>query len=449
MANSIRIIIAAVLALAMVLSLAACGGGSGSGSGTGNSGGGGVSSADAFDTDAFIASMPANLRGTTIDFLNWYDPMDRAHEKAVIEAFEATTGIDVNIIYAEYGTAYSDKLAGLVATGDAPDTFRMSVPKSVQMKSLQPIVNTGYDFSGPEWNNDVKEAYSVNGVQYAANLSYTPFTLFTTLSYHPKTMEEFGFEDPWELYQKGEWTWDKINEMCEEWIKQGPDYYGIGTVTYDMIPATAGLDFVSYDGSKWNMNLYDSELLDMWKETLEGREQRLYVQSTNTTFNVTKHKSLFSYYDSTQLEASSTYCDRIKKYGDWAAVPFPKHADKDYYAYVTEQIGFGVPIGAENPEAVPYFISWYSNLAKYDLDTMFYNEHAKAVYEALVSEPNRYLSMASSILAFDTNPFIWHLFNNGASSQVTTFIQGQEYKCKDKLSQWNEVLGHMNTEIKK
>ncbi len=50
--------------------------------------------------------------------------------------------------------------------------------------------------------------------------------------------------------------------------------------------------------------------------------------------------------------------------------------------------------------------------------------------------------------AFDSNPMVWHLYNSATSSQITTFIQQQEYRCQDKLNQMNDVLANMNKEIK-
>ncbi len=447
MAKAFKRIFALLLALAMVLSLAACGGGTGNGGST-NANGNGVSAADAFVTDAFIASMPAELRGTTVKFLNWYNPDDRAAEKANIEAFEAASGINVEVIAPEF-KQYTDKLAGLIATGDAPDVIRMSEPQAAWMKSLQPIANTGYDFSDKAWNSTVKELYSVNGIQYAANLSYTPFILFSTINYDTGVLEEWGFDDPWELWQKGEWTWEKMQEMSEEWIKQGPDYYGLSTVVFEMQASTRGLDFLKYDGSQWNMNLYDSTLLDTWKDIIEDRENRISVQGTNTNFGATRSKALFGYSDSTVLEASSEYSGKLKKREVWGVAPAPKYEGMDYYVPLTELVAWGVPIGAKNPKAVPYFISWYANLAKYDLDTFFYNEQAKAVFEDMVSQPNRQLSMSPTVFTFDANPFIWHLYTNATSSQISTFIQAQEYRCQDKLNQHNDVLKNMNTEIVK
>ncbi len=447
MAKIIKRTLSVMLALAVVLSLSACGGSTGNGS-TNAGTTGGNASATAFDTDGFIASMPAELKGTTVKFLNWYNPDDRAAEKANIEAFEQLSGINVEVIAPEY-KLYTDKLAGLVATGESPDVIRMSEPRAPWMKTLQPITNTGYDFADKAWNEEVKEIYSVNGVQYAANLSYTPFLIFPTIIYHTDTMEEWGFEDPWELWQKDEWTWEKMDEMSKEWIKQGPDYYGLATVNFEMPAATMGLDFLSYDGSQWNMDLYNADLLDVWKYIVEGREQRYSVQGTNTTFDNVKHKALFSYCDSTGLESSSEYGNKLKKRGVWGVAPAPKHADKEYHLSVLELVAWGVPIGAKNPKAVPYFISHYANLDKYDTNTFFYNEQAKAVFEDMVNQPNRFLAMASTV--FDADPdkaVVWSIYNRAPSSQITTYIQEKEYICQDQLRQLNEVLQKMNTETK-
>lgn len=445
MSKILRRITALVLALAVVLTLAACGGGS-QGGGTSIGGTGNAASVeDAFDSDAFIATVPDELKGTTLTYLSWYDPYQYAQEGKVIDAFEQASGINVDVIVANYGTEYNDKLAGLVATGDAPDVYQLDYPRTAYMKSAQPIVAaTGYDFSDPAWSNAVKEAYSVGGVQYAANLAYTPFKRMLTVVYNKQMMEEFGFEDPWQLYKDGKWTWQKMEEMCTEWVKQGPDYYGVATVSYDMVAATQGVDFMKYDGSQWQLNLYDTDVLEAWKYTLEQKTERIFVQSNDTTFDVAKPKSLFLINNTAGLEKNSTWNNRIKKYGYFAAAPMPSFEGKEYYAPVSELNAFAVAIGAKNPKAVPYFISYFCNLAKYNIDEYYYDEQSKEVMLELLGTEKQYQPMSLVIFNFETNPFSWHLFNNGTAAQITTFIQSMEYQCKDKLNQLNDVLANMH-----
>lgn len=434
---------ALLLALCLVFTLAACGGDANQGeTNTGNSG---TSIEDAFDTDAFIASIPAELKGTTIKFLNWYDPYDFGQEGQVIDAFEAATGINVEVIDVEDGDPYKEKLAGLVATGDSPDVYAMECPSVAYMKQAQPIVAaTGYDFSDAAWSPLVKELYSVDGTLYAANLAYTPFIRMHSIVYNKQIMEENGFDDPWALYKKGEWTWEKAMEMCEEWVKQGTDYYGISTVAYNMAASTQGIDFMKYDGKQWNLSLYDADVVEAWRWTLERKSERLIVQGTNTTFDAAKPKALFSTNNTAGLEKMSTWNSKIKKYGYFAAAPLPKFEGKEGYVSVGELNAFAVPVGAKNAKAVPYFISYFCNLAKYDLDSYYFDEQSKDVMLELLGTEKKFLAMSEETFHFDANPFAWNLFNNGTASQITTFIQSMEYTCQDKLNQLNEVLVNLN-----
>ena len=449
MAKSIKRVLSIMLVLVLVLSLVACGGNADNDdNNAANVGSSGYKAEDAFDTDAFLAQMPEKLRGTTLTFMTWYDIENNKAEWDNILAFEQASGINVDVIAPEY-KQYNDKLAGLVATGDSPDVIRMSEPNMAWMKSLQPITNTGYDFSSKEWDPLVKEYYSVDGVQYAANLSYTPYINFGMILYATDIMEEWGFEDPWELWKKGEWTWEKMNQMAGEWIKQGPNYYGWATVNFSLRASTMGIDFVSYDGKQWALDLYSSEVLDAWKYIVEDRENRLSIQGTNSNFGKVKTDTLFGYQNSVCLETFQASGEsKMRKRGVLGYAPAPKVEGEEYYMPIVELLAWGVPIGAKNPEAVPYFISWYANLAKYDMDTYYYDEHCQEIFTAMVTYPKRFLAMSDKMFNFDANPLTWNLYTNAASSQITTFIQSQEYRCLDALAQYNDVLSRMNKETK-
>ena len=435
--------LALALALVVCLSLAACGGDNAdNGASVGS---GGVSIDDAFDTDAFIATMPDELKGTTLKFLNWYDPYDFGQEGQVIDAFEQASGINVEVIDVEYGDAYAEKLAGLVATGDSPDVYALDYPKANYMKYAQPIAKaTGYDFTADGWSDNVREYYSVDGQLYAANLAYTPFIRMLTVVYNKQVMEEFGFADPWQLYKEGKWTWQEIEKMAAEWIKQGPDYYGVGTVSFDMVASSRGIDFMKYNGKQWELNLYDADVIDSWRYTLEKKAERIFVQGTNTTFDAAKPKALFSTQNTAGLEKMSSWCEKLRKYGYFAAAPMPYfEGSTDNYQKIGELNAFAVAIGAKNPKAVPYFLSYFCNLAKYDLDEYYFDQQSKEVMLELLGSEKKFLSMSKIAFNFDANPFSWNLFNNGTAAQISTFIQSMEYRCQDSLNQLNEVLTNM------
>ena len=440
----IKRILALALALALSLGLAACGGNGNAENNANVGGGNSISADDAFDTDAFIASMPNELKGTTIKFLNWYDPYKFGQEGQVIDAFKTATGINVEMIVAEDGAPYAEKLAGLVATGDAPDIYAMEAPSAHFMKYAQPIAKaTGYDFTDPAWSTTVKEYYSVDGQLYAANLSYTPFARLYTVVYNKQIMEEFGFSDPWQLYKEGKWTWQEMEKMSAEFIKQGPDYYGIGLTAFDAVATTRGLDFMKYNGKQWELNLYDADVLEAWRWTLEKKSERILVQGTNTVFDAAKPKCLFTISNTAGLEKMSTWNSKIKKYGNFAAAPMPYFEGTDAYQMISELNAFAVPIGAKNPKAVPYFISYFCNLAKYDVDEYYYDAQSKEVMMEVLGSEKKFFNTSSETFRFDANPFAWNLFNNGTAAQISTFIQSMEYRCQDNLNQLNEVLANV------
>jgi ABC-type glycerol-3-phosphate transport system substrate-binding protein len=66
----------------------------------------------------------------------------------------------------------------------------------------------------------------------------------TAMYYNKRMFREAGLSDPWELYQQGEWTWDKMMEMAREVNDPASDIFfleglrrGITIMCYFGIPA--------------------------------------------------------------------------------------------------------------------------------------------------------------------------------------------------------------------
>ncbi|MBR3960911.1 MAG: hypothetical protein IKK13_01720, partial [Clostridia bacterium] len=94
-------------------------------------------------------------------------------------------------------------------------------------------------------------------------------------------------------------------------------------------------------------------------------------------------------------------------------------------------------------KAVPYFISYFCNLAKYDVDEYYYDAQSKEVMMEVLGSEKKFFNTSSETFRFDANPFAWNLFNNGTAAQISTFIQSMEYRCQDNLNQLNEVLANV------
>ncbi|MBO5725746.1 MAG: extracellular solute-binding protein [Clostridia bacterium] len=394
------------------------------------------------DSDAVLASMPAELKGTTVKFLNWYDPMQR-EEKAVIEAFESKSGIDVEIIVKTYGPEYNASLASFVATGDSPDVIRMLAPYAASLKSLQPIDVTEFDFSDKAWDKEAQAAYTVDGKTYGVNLRYSPFFLPAIMFYNKATMEEYGYDDPYELWKKGEWTWEKLTEMCEDFVKTQPDYHGMAMLPYGDLPAmSAGIDWMKYDGKAYTVDLTDADMLSKWQFSLENKKARVFTED-QAGFDTANQKILFAVMDATAVQTSSQYYSKTRRRGQLAGVAIPSWGkDSDYYIPLIENLAFGVPIDAKNPKAVPYFLAYYLDFSNYDTEgtNFFFSEQVKELYMDLLARPNRIFNTSQHLMSSQGGWSNVGAYRNVDPAQLTIWLQEREYIINDVVAQLNADL---------
>ncbi len=424
-------IFALVLALAMALSVAACGGNNGDTPAGGNG---------SLDSDAILAQMPAELKGTKITFLNWYDPRTR-EEKPVIEAFEQKTGITVEIIEKNY-QEYVTELSALIQTGQAPDVIRMKEPNIGVLKTLAPLSATEFDFSGEAWDKQTMDIYTVGKNQYGMALLNTPFYLPLVLFYNPAIMEDMGFEDPWELWKNDKWTWDKFGEMCTEWVNQGTNYRGAPILWANCLMTTRNASFTKYDGSQFTMDLTDAEAILAYQKLAEFKALNISTDN-NDTFQDGEPTLLFAAMDATAVQKSSGYFSKLKLRKSISAVPVPKWEGIDYNAPMMENVAFGICKGAKNPKAVPYFIAYMANFANYDTSgtNFFYSEQMKEVYMDLLDNPNRKYCADTAVFTYsgEMTTFLNRLAGVDIS-QTNTWLQENSNIFQNSLNMYNTEL---------
>lgn len=123
---------------------------------------------------------------------------------------------------------YND-LANLLLSSDQPDMFPGETgifPANVIKGMFQPV-NDYIDYDDPLWSGIKDYAYTyfnLNGNIYAAVINAD---FGTILPYNRRVMEEYGYNDPAELFYNNEWTWDKFYDMCMDFSDPDADRYGI------------------------------------------------------------------------------------------------------------------------------------------------------------------------------------------------------------------------------
>ncbi len=452
MLTAIKRTLAIVLALAMAFAVVGCGKKENGNNNGGATGGGSISGVKieeyAIDSEAVLASMPAELKNTKIVFLNWYDP-DEREEKPVVAAFEEKTGIDIEYRITAYDT-YIQEVAKMLATKEQLDVMRMKSPDLAALKLLQPLSVTGFDFSDKAWDKYTMGLYTVGDKQYGAALRYTPYFLPTMYFYNKDTIADMGFEDPYELWKQGKWTWSKMKEMCTTWVNEnGTDYVGACIWARPTDSVNASLVKLTDDGITYDLDFTNQLALDCYKFLEEGKQMGIF-NNLNDGFDQAKQKLLFGTMDATAVQQSSEYFNKTRLRGQLMTVAPPVwdgtegYGLEQYSLPMQENIAFGIPKTAKNAKAVPYFLAYLCNLANYNTGVgeggMFFSEQVKEAYMELMTFEKRTFDATNAVATYDgtMENFTWQLFHVVDPTQINSWLQEREYIVRTSMELYNK-----------
>ncbi len=364
-------ILSAVLAISLTASLfTACNDNTTSTGSTADSGSNSTTSSVADSTDSSTSAddsgdTSTNNGGTTIEdapsngknlkWLGYYDL--NVDDKAIVEEF-GDAGYTVEHIATQSGAIYFEKLAQLVASDDSPDMVRyewMSFPHGISKNLYMPI-GQYIDFDSPTWSGikDVVETFNYGGKYY-----YVPYRINAgvVLIYSATALENEGIsEDPFELYQEGEWTWSKWKELMVEWCNIGDDYYGIMPTGFVAMPfiVSTGMPLIDVDGANKqiinNMKEPNVQRCQDFLQQLakEGMVQATYEDPSTCLVSGTNGKIMFAEFG---LDWGYTTAAQGAPDHDIRFVPIPRDEQADAYYMNTDTFGYIVPAGAKNVKA--------------------------------------------------------------------------------------------------
>lgn len=231
--------VAGISAIMVALGLTACGGGNST------SGGGDTPAATkteatttAETTTATMASEDVEavsgasallrdeeLENKTIKFLSHWDinPSEGVSVPVQLGMFQEKYGAHVEWIPTTWESRYSD-LSTNVLGGTGVDFFPKDeecLPKGVINGMFQPV-DDYIDLNSDLWKDvgTAMDKYNFNGKHYAF---ITGASAEYVVLYNKQTIEEYGFDDPWDLYEAGEWNWDTFSDMLQTFVEADPD----------------------------------------------------------------------------------------------------------------------------------------------------------------------------------------------------------------------------------
>lgn len=86
---------------------------------------------------------------------------------------------------------------------------------------------------------------------------------YCVVIYNRKTIDEYGLDDPADLFAEGEWTWDAFEEMLSEYVDTSEERYGIDSWYFESgLSASTGVPYIGMEDGKLVNNLRNEAIED-------------------------------------------------------------------------------------------------------------------------------------------------------------------------------------------
>lgn len=293
-----------------------------------------------------------DIDGQTVYWLSDYDlnPAGGNSRSIALTLFEDVYGAEIEWIPTTEDKKYED-LEKRILGGEPVDMFPYdpsALPQGSVKNLFQPL-DDYVDFNDELWSGtkELADKLAVNGNHYAVPAGITnPICLI----YSRKMMKDEKFDDPYELYKKGEWTYDKMLEMMESFVSGSSSVYGCaGAWIGQGVMQSAGQPFVNYDGSKFTNNMENEKLAEAGK--ILDKISGLYDDSWYSYFPDDESLLFLGVAPWALAESNAENPD-----ADLFMVPFPKISDSDEY-YMTADISAKMlTANSDKGEAVAKYI---------------------------------------------------------------------------------------------
>lgn len=328
--------------------------------------------------DQIIASIPKNLRGSTVEIFTWNDMKQIDGVKKVVSNFQKASGITVKwtaVGYNDYDTLLNSRMAA----GNAPDIVQNNQVVLSRMKHYQPVDGIGYNFSDSEWDSQTMKEYTVKGKPYAVMLNYknTLFQQPQVLFYNKDLISKYDFSDPYKLWKQGKWDMNTMLDMCKSFKNEtGKAAWSIGS-PWEWIRWNKMAGPFGFDGTTVTNNLRNQALITSYQQLCDYKTSG-YLSETNLdvgSFN--KGELLFVGYNMANDRTANSTFSEMKSKGSLGLVPLPIGNN----TVIGEYESYSFPKGAKNTAAAPYFLRYYLDKNNYNQNTFFASNNAIEIYE--------------------------------------------------------------------
>ena len=254
------------------------------------------------------------------------NPTNNQDRSVALTLFEEQFGGKINWIQCTSDNKL-DTLTNRILGGDPVDMFPYewdALPNGVYKNQYQPL-DDYLDLNDSIWDGmkDAIDMFAYNGQHYVIPYAVSDPMLIT---YSRQMCQENDLDDPYELYQNGEWNWAVFMEMMKTFVNNNADRYGICGWFGQALVQSTGKTIINFDGSQFTNNIFDSDIEAAEYLILAIQNQNLYQPGWFSSFPDT-HDVLFYAMSDWSLAGSNA----ANPDSDLMIVPFPKSPDSDKY----------------------------------------------------------------------------------------------------------------------
>ena len=399
-----------------------------------------------------LKQVPSSLRGTTLKVVSWNEKGEVPGADKVIANFTKATGIKVEWKRITYDdNQYFNQVATTANAGDGYDIMRYQTPDITKMQIAQDLKTaTGFDFENDDvWDSFTRDQFTIGGKLYGINLKNTFNMQPRVIHYSQTTIDAYGYDDPYELWKDGKWTYDKFIQMCKDFkADAGTGKYGWMTSNFYDYMYMEGLNTITYNSktNKYVCNIGKQNLKIALEKVASNMTAGIISPQTRSHDNLENGNHLFFSDNIIGSRKTDSHYSKLKttraQDGQTAlrCVPMPTIKGKTYYQYMQETEAYGIPKGAKNPKAVYYFLRYFLDANNYDEKTFFTNAQALEVYKWCRDQKNKFAASYSNT----NSKQLEHYFDAGTrENQVSSVLQTIKPIAENEVKDWNNIIAKM------
>ena len=317
--------------------------------------------------------------GTNIVYFSNADIMNNYSENEIINTgfwtFREKYGCTIEYWETDYFERYND-LANLIMAGTSPDFF----PAGVSSEATFPMycvkgtfvpVDDYIDYTEPMWAEmaEPADAFALGDKHFAF---ITDVTFRNVCPFNRRVVDEWGFDDPVELYMNDEWTWDVFFDMCVEFSDPDSNRYALDGYAYNgaLTQEASGSKFVNKDSNGNYISNLDDPILEQASNLIYElvKNDTVYHEGNNYWAGRNDHTegagmkegdclfyiTVFGNIQGPVDEISAIWGDVTA--GELMFVPLPRNQNGDGEYYLASvPAGYMLVQGGKNPEGVALY----------------------------------------------------------------------------------------------